>query len=269
MFASLTITLLAAMLASQVAAHGYLESIRLDGVLYEGFRVNNPSPDPNAIGWSFTTPDEGPELDIKSPDFVCRQGAEPAKNAGKIKAGGNVDFRWTSADPIINPNGWAHSGAIFTYIASCDGDCTTVDKTELLWNKIQESGVVSGPANSQGIWAADVMRENDGWSNATIPSSIAPGQYVIRHEIVSLHRAHRPISEPEHYPGCLSVEVTGGGHDDLSDKGVIAPELYSTSDEQLYGFDFHNTDPNSVWPMPGPKLYEAPSPAGRVGGCRG
>ena len=58
------------LLAARAAAHGYIGTFTLDGVDYEGFRNWNPNPSPDAIGWSFTTPDEGPVLDISSPSMA-------------------------------------------------------------------------------------------------------------------------------------------------------------------------------------------------------
>ncbi|KAK4099283.1 lytic polysaccharide monooxygenase [Parathielavia hyrcaniae] len=250
------LSFMATLLATRVAAHGYINTFTLDGVDYEGYSRWNPSPAADAIGWSFTTPDEGPELDMNSPDFVCRQGAEPSSNYGTIAAGGTADFFWTSDDKVINPNGWAesHRGPVLTYIAPCNGDCAGVDKTALRWTKIAESGLVSGPANTEGIWASDVLRQNGGVNSATIPASLAPGKYVLRNEIIALHRAH--INEPEFYMQCGNVEVTGGGSDDLAGKGVPAAELYSRSDGQLFGFSVHD-DRGNEWPIPGPALYQS------------
>ncbi|KAF4987041.1 hypothetical protein FDECE_15637 [Fusarium decemcellulare] len=247
-----------AFLASQVAAHGYLNTFTLDGVDHQGFARWNPNPDPKAIGWSFTTEDEGPEMDISSPDFVCRRGSEAAKNYGTVKAGGTAAFFWTSDDKVINPNGWAesHRGPVITYIAPCNGDCASVDKTQLKWTKIAEEGVVSGPANTEGVWATDKLRENGGVNSATIPSSIAPGKYVIRNELIALHRAH--LSEPEFYMQCGSIEVTGSGTDDLSSSGVVASQLYSTSDSQIFGFSVYDNK-ESTWKVPGPALYKGAS----------
>ena len=246
-------------LAANVAAHGYINTVTLDGTDYEGFSRWNPSPDPNAIGWSFTTEDEGPELDISSPDFICRRGSGPSKNYGKVAAGGKVDFFWTSDDKVINPNGWAesHRGPVITYIAPCHGDCASVDKAALKWTKIAAEGLISGPANTEGKWATDKLRENGGINSATIPQNLAPGKYVLRNELIALHRAH--LSEPEFYPQCATIEVTGSGSDDLSGSGVAAASLYSTSDEQMFGFDIYNGGGITEWPIPGPPLYSGPS----------
>lgn len=243
-----------ALMATQVAAHGYLNTFTLDGADYEGFSRWNPSPSPNAIGWSFSTPDEGPEMDLTSPDFVCRREAKASTNYGKIQAGGTASFFWTSDDKEINPNGWAesHRGPIITYIAPCNGDCSSVDKTQLKWTKIAEAGVISGPANTEGVWATDKLRQDGGINTATIPSSIAPGKYVIRNELIALHRAH--LSEPEFYMQCGNIEVTGSGTDNLSGSGVVASQLYSTSDSQMFGFSVYDNR-ESTWPIPGPPLY--------------
>ncbi|KAI8668603.1 hypothetical protein NCS57_00672000 [Fusarium keratoplasticum] len=250
-----------ALLASQVAAHGYLNTFTLDGVDYAGYSRWNPSPD--AIGWSFSTPDEGPEMDIFSPDFVCRRESQAAKNYGKVAAGGSASFFWTSDDKQTNPNGWAesHRGPVITYIAPCNGDCASVDKTQLKWTKIAEEGVVSGPANAGGTWATDKLRQNGGVNSATIPASIAPGKYVIRNELIALHRAH--LNEPEFYMQCGNIEVTGSGTDDLSGSGVVASQLYSTSDSQIFGFSIYDNQ-GSTWTIPGPPLYTGAQAAAQV-----
>jgi cellulase len=248
-----SVTLVMTMLVSQVAAHGYLQTIIAGDVAYEGFNRWQTDKSPNAVGWSFTTPDEGPDMDISSPDFVCRRGAQPAKNYAKVEAGKPLEFFWTSDDKVINPNGWAesHRGSVITYIAPCNGDCTTVSKTSLRWTKIQASGLISGPANTAGIWGTDLMRSYGGWSTAVIPAAIAPGKYVVRHELIALHRAH--LNEPEFYVQCGNIEITKGGSDTLAEKGVVASQLYSRSDSQLFGFTVYGSA--TSWKIPGPALY--------------
>ncbi|KPI38024.1 Polysaccharide monooxygenase Cel61a [Cyphellophora attinorum] len=263
-----TATLLAlTALATHTAAHGYVRTWTLDGVSFNGYSRSDGNPKPDAIGWSFTTPDEGPELDLTSPNFACRSGGAPASSSGQVAAGGTATFLWTSDDKSINPDGWSagHRGPIMTYIAPCNGPCSSIaDASTLKWTKIAEQGV-TGPANTQGIWATDQMRANGGVAAATIPSSIAPGEYVLRNEIIALHRAH--LSEPEFYMQCGNIEVTGSGTDDLSGQGVVASQLYSTSDEQIFGFSvYDNRGDGSEWIVPGPALYGGAAAAGAGNG---
>jgi lytic cellulose monooxygenase (C1-hydroxylating) len=259
------IALAAASLLPRALAHGYVRTWTLDGVDFDGYSRQDGQPHSDAIGWSFTTPDEGPEMDLSSPNFACRSGGTSASNSGTIAAGGTVGMFWTSDDKNINPDGWAesHRGPIMTYIAPCGGDCSSIDASSLKWTKIAESGVVSGQANTQGTWATDVMRSNGGVASATIPSNIAAGNYVLRNEIIALHKAHE--GEPEFYPQCANIEVTGSGSDDLANSGVLASQLYSTADSQIFGFSVYDNR-ESNWVVPGPPLY---SGAGSISGAAG
>jgi cellulase len=247
----------ATFLAAQVAAHGYLKTFTLDSVDYEGYQRYNDHRDPNHIGWSHTIENEGPELLPDSPGMICRSGAQPAQSYGQVSAGGDATFLWTSGSQERNPQGWAHSGPVLTYIAPCGDDCTSVDPASLQWTKIHESGL-----NSDGTWASDLLRQNGGLIHAKIPDSIAPGKYVLRSEIIALHRAH--INEPEFYMQCGNVEVTGSGTDDLSGQGVVATQLYGYDDKNLFGFQLWNA--GSVYEIPGPPLYEGAGNGGGGGG---
>ncbi|KAJ0126557.1 Uncharacterized protein HZ326_30339 [Fusarium oxysporum f. sp. albedinis] len=110
-------------------------------------------------------------------------------------------------------------------ISSPDFVCRQVPEAsknygKLEWTKIAEEGLVSGPANTEGVWATDKLRENRGVNSVTIPKTIAPGKYVVCNEHIAFHRAY--LSEPEFYMQCGNIEVTGSGTDDLSGSGVVA-----------------------------------------------
>lgn len=252
-----------ALLSARAAAHGYIGTFTLDGVDYEGFRNHNPNPSPDAIGWSFTTPDEGPVLEPTDPSLACRVGSAPSRNYGSVSAGGEASFYWTSADKEINPDGWAesHRGPIMTYIAPCEyGDCTNADPATLRWTKIAEEGLISGTANRQGVWATDKMRGNGGVVSATIPANVAPGKYVLRNEIIALHRSNE--HEPEFYGQCGNVEVTGEGTDDLSQSGTVTGELYTRGDH-IFGFNIYDDGSTETsFEIPGPPLYQGRAAGG-------
>lgn len=242
-----------AILATRAAAHGYIKTFTLDGKAYEGYERWAETRDPNRIGWSYTTEDEGPELDLASPSFACRSNAKVAPGYGTISAGGDIDIHWTSADKVRNPDGFpvGHHGPIMLYIAPCNGECASVNQAQLKWTKIAEAGLISGPPNAQGLWAEDQMLKDQGHLKYKLPASIKAGNYVLRSEIIALHKAHEKI--PEFYMQCGNIKVTGAGTDDLSGSGVVSSQLYSTSDP-IFGFDLHNNG-NGKWVQPGPKLY--------------
>ena len=62
----------------------------------------------------------------------------------------------------------------------------------------------------------------------TIPSCIAPGYYLVRHEIIALHSAYA-YPGAQFYPGCHQLKVTGSGTKNPA--GLVAfPGAYKGSD---------------------------------------
>lgn len=250
------LALTAALLASQATAHGYLGTVTLDGTPHEAFNPGKPSS--SGIGWSFTAVDEGPETDTYHPDFICRENGAPAHNYGDVSRGGTVSFFWTSDNRDRNPHGWApsHTGPLATYIAPCPhGDCTAhVDKSALRWTKIDHKGLIAGPASDRGYWATDFLRDSGGYDTISLPYDIAPGNYVLRHELIALHKAHE--GAPEFYPQCVNIRISGPpGGDDLRGSGVVGRDLYRHGDPRLWGFALHREEAESHYDIPGPPVY--------------
>jgi hypothetical protein len=67
----------------------------------------------------------------------------------------------------------------------------------------------------------------DGKWSVTVPESLAPGQYVLRHEIIALHSAG-DTNGAQNYPQCFNLEVTGSGT--ASPEGVLGTALYTPED---------------------------------------
>ena len=62
----------------------------------------------------------------------------------------------------------------------------------------------------------------------TIPECLAPGYYLVRHEIIALHAAWE-YPGAQFYPGCHQLEITGSGSTKPSDL-VAFPGAYAGSD---------------------------------------
>ncbi|KAI9845633.1 MAG: hypothetical protein M1837_004607 [Sclerophora amabilis] len=220
---------------SGVSAHGTVTKINAGGQEYEGY-AKEMGADGGVIGWN--TPqnvDNGFILasNAASPDVICHKAATPASKSAPVEAGSTVDLTWTT---------WpgSHLGPIIDYLAKCDGPCASADKESLKFFKIDEFG------KEGGKWATDkLMAEALTWT-ATIPKDIAPGEYVLRHEILGLHEADRGAAQI--YPQCINIEVTGGGT--AEPEGVLGTELYKPDDLSfnLYGGP-------EEYPIPGPPLY--------------
>lgn len=94
-----------------------------------------------------------------------------------------------------------HHGPIITYIAAAPSDITkwspgtrhvpmcghcyylptaVISVCSAVWAKISQSGY------SNGAWATDTLIASQSIYKFTIPSSLKPGQYLVRHEIIGM-----------------------------------------------------------------------------------
>jgi hypothetical protein len=81
---------------------------------------------------------------------------------------------------------------------------------------------------------------NGGVANVTLPSDIASGEYLIRHEIIALHLATE-MGGAEFYPSCSQLKIGGNGTAVPSaDELVSFPGAYSDDDPGIYVPDVKN-----------------------------
>lgn len=232
--------LLAALAAAPalVAAHGHVTQITINGEVIPGFQPGNPSTD--SVGWATTVQDNGFVLadSLQDPDIICHRGATNAANSATVAAGDTITITWDT---------WpeSHVGPIIDYLASCSGDCATVEKTSLEFFKIQEGGLIDGSA-APGKWVTDDLIADGFTWETTIPASVAPGSYVLRHEIIALHEGNQQ-NAAQMYPQCINLEITGSGT--AQPAGVVATELYTASDPGIF-FNPYRSD--LVYEIPGP-----------------
>ncbi|CAI7662851.1 unnamed protein product [Penicillium glandicola] len=232
--------------ASLVAGHAYVSSIVADGQNYTGYIVDKypyMSDPPESVGWATTATDLGFEdgTEYQAPNIICHRNGVNAALSATVTAGSSIDIQWTT---------WpdSHHGPVITYLASCNGDCSTVDKTTLEFFKIEEDGLIDG-TTPPGTWASDdLIAAGSRWT-VRIPSTIAAGNYVMRHEIIALHSASQ-TNGAQNYPQCFNLQVTGGGSD-VPD-GTLGVELYTNTDPGIL-FDIYSTLTSYI--IPGPALY--------------
>ncbi|RKU40964.1 glycoside hydrolase 61 [Coniochaeta pulveracea] len=231
--------------AASVSGHGYVTNIVINGVSYLGFNgaaypyLPNPPP---SIGWITTVTDNGfvsPSA-FGDPDIICHRGATPANGHAVVAAGEKISLQWLVPWPD------SHHGPVLDYLANCNGPCETVDKTSLEFFKIDGAGWVSG--GNPGLWASDTLIQNNSTWLVQIPPGIAPGNYVLRHEIIALHSAGS-TNGAQAYPQCINLQVTGSGSSKPS--GVKGTSLYKSTDPGIL-FNIY-TSPIS-YTVPGPTL---------------
>jgi hypothetical protein len=200
-----------------------------------------PSP-PETIGWRTTVTDNGfvSPSQFGSQDIVCHRGGAPSAIGATASAGATIQFQW---------NTWpdSHKGPIMNYLAKVNGEFSQISPGSLQFFKISQAGLVSG--SNPGTWATDQMIQNGFRTSVTLPSSIAPGKYVLRHEIIALHSAQQQ-NGAQSYPQCINIEITGGGG--TNPGGTPATSFYSASDP---GIIFNLYTSFSSYPYPGPAVF--------------
>lgn len=72
----------------------------------------------------------------------------------------------------------SHHGPIINYLAPISGGIN-----DAVWVKISEAGY------SNGKWAVDDLIAAQGKWDVKIPATLAPGEYLLRQEIIALHEA--------------------------------------------------------------------------------
>jgi cellulase len=231
--------------AASVSAHGHLSAIKVDG---KDFTAYDPSfqyqtPSPEVIEWSCPEClDNGfvdPSMYDDATKIACHKDATAGAKVATVAAGGKLDISWTT---------WpeSHVGPVIDYLAKVD-DATAAKSTDLEFFKIDAAGF------EDGKWASDKLIANNNTWTVTVPESIAPGQYVLRHEIIALHSAAQE-NGAQNYPKCINIEVTGSGT--ATPKGTPANKLYTATDP---GIKVSVYGDNSKYEIPGPALFDGAS----------
>ncbi|KAG8682861.1 Esterase/lipase/thioesterase, partial [Ceratobasidium sp. 395] len=192
---------------SGVLGHGYVQEITTSTGVYSGFLpFSDPYYPVTPQRIVRKIPGNYPIEDLTLIDMQCngktdegKPGSAPAPLYAVAAAGSKVALNWTE---------WpdSHAGPVITYMARAPVDITKWEPgSSAVWFKVDESGLVNGK------WAAtDILKANKSIYTFTIPASLKPGQYVVRHEIIALHGAFA-YPGVQVYPSCIQLQVTGSG----------------------------------------------------------
>lgn len=160
-----------------------------------------------------------------------------------------------------------NSGPISYYLAAVP-NAATASTTGLAWFKVAHDGL------SNGKWAVDTMIANAGWHYFTMPTCVAPSDYLLRVELIALHGAQTqgipPFPNPSYlklgtlnlinwdtggaqfYMECAHIRVTGSGAQTGST--VSFPGAYKANDPgvQVNIYDNNGQPYPTSYPIPGP-----------------
>jgi cellulase len=121
----------------------------------------------------------------------------------------------------------------------------------LKFTKIAESGLLTPGSPSTQKWATDTLHKNNNTWIVKIPSSLKPGNYILRNEIIALHTAGT-VGGAQNYPQCFNLKVVGGGSVSLPD-GVVATRFYRP---EMNGIVFNIAANVGKYVVPGPPVWK-------------
>ncbi|KEY69581.1 hypothetical protein S7711_06210 [Stachybotrys chartarum IBT 7711] len=227
--------------AGAASAHTIFSSLEVDGTNY-------------GVGNGVRVPSyNGPIEDVTSPSIACNGAPNPTSPTSTIidvTAGTNVTAIWrymlsTTGSGPADVMDATHRGPTSAYLKKVD-DAATDSGVGAGWFKIQEDGLASN-----GEWGTERVIFGEGRHNIQIPRCIAPGQYLLRAEMLALHSAGS-YPGAQFYQECAQINVIGGTGT-ASPATVSLPGAYSGSHPGI--------TINLYWPpvtsydVPGPEVF--------------
>ncbi|KAJ7095870.1 glycoside hydrolase family 61 protein [Mycena belliarum] len=228
-----------AALVLPVAGHGWVGSITVAGKLYPGNGLGTTG-GPSVIRQVDTN---SPVISVSDPNLTCGPNAQLAQDVAAANPGDAIDVDWVSTE-----GPWFHNvGPMLTYLASCGSEpCSQFPGPQAMWFKIQQSG-----RDSSGKWV-QAQLNSGAPANLSLPSNLAAGNYLLRHEIIALQNA---VSQggAEFYASCSQLTVGGSGSGvPATGELVKLPGAYSATDPGILVDVYAN--PNAPYTFPGPPI---------------
>lgn len=182
-------------LAPLVAGHGAVTSYIIGGITYPGYEGFSPATSPKTI--QFQWPDYNPVMNVNDIKMRCNGGTS-ADLSAPVNAGENVTAVWKQ---------WTHEqGPVMVWLYKCPGDFSSCKGDGKGWFKIDQLGLY-GTQLTSNEWGTGIVYRDLRWTSR-IPRNLAPGNYLIRHELLALHQAN----SPQFYPECAQIVVSGSGN---------------------------------------------------------
>ncbi|KAF3768607.1 family 61 glycoside hydrolase [Cryphonectria parasitica EP155] len=223
--------------ASLVVAHGAVTSYEIGGTTYPGYTGYSPSTSPPTIERQW--PDYNPILSVSDPMMTCNGGTSAALNA-TVAPGENVTAIWAQ---------WTHQqGPVMVWMYDCGSDFSSCDGKSQKWFKIDQMGMTAPPLTGTS-WGTAIVAATLKWTS-TIPTNLAPGNYLIRHELLAIHQANTP----QFYPECAQLVVTGSGTAAAPSSFLYSIPAYASATDPGIDIDIY-TSTATTYTIPAGDVY--------------
>jgi len=245
--------LLVAVQLSGTLAHGFVKQVTVDGKVFQGPNPFNPSNEDTVI-WPYSG-GNGPINDVNSADITCNKVIRSAKISAEAKGGSTIVFDWNGSsfwpagDTGTGPQN--HHGPVMNYLAKCPGKCADAKPQDLEFVKVQEVGrVEAGPI--PGVWGTDLITKSGSTFTFQLPTGLASGEYVLKHDLLALHNAQN--NDAQFYPVCANLVITDDGSRPLTG-GQKFPGGYKADDPSLHVNLFDGSIENKEYIIPGGPVF--------------
>ncbi|KAF2017679.1 lytic polysaccharide monooxygenase [Aaosphaeria arxii CBS 175.79] len=238
-----------AYLAQLAAAHGGALNYTVGDTWYAGYDPFGPKDQDDApyiVQRKWITNE--PIFETTNASLACNFPGNPARAYIPINAGENITAVY---------NTWVHTvGPMIAWLTPCaNNDCSTFDPAGAEWFKIGQQGLLWGTIEGGGWFQKEFSRWDGSpslWSER-IPETLRAGKYLVRHEIISLHSAHKP----QFYPECAHLDVKGSGTG-FPTKEFMAkiPGVYSMDQPEI-NIDVYDPEisTKTEYKIPGPLVW--------------
>lgn len=115
-----------------------------------------------------------------------------------------------------------------------------------VWFKID----AIGRTGTTDVWGDSPLMTAGNQYTYTIPSCLAAGDYIVRHEIIALHSAYS-YPGAQFYPSCHQIAVTGSGTSTGPSSKVAIPGVYKSTDPGITYDAYKATE----YTIPGPAVF--------------
>ncbi|KAJ2731267.1 hypothetical protein IW152_004658 [Coemansia sp. BCRC 34962] len=195
-----------------------------------------------------------PVANFTKNEIRCRNdnGVSPKTPYLAVKAGTEFSVVWhhyndSPDDNMVSPS---HRGPCMIYLGKVEEN-----PDDIKWFKIYELGFNKDTKK----WCSDVARDNHGRVDVIIPKDIMDGKYLLRTELLALHKANIAWGA-QFYPNCVQLDITGSSNKflDPPPEFVSFPGAYQRNDPGIL-YD-HRKDKGLNYVIPGPEVYPPTKP---------
>jgi hypothetical protein len=171
-----------------------------------------------------------------------------------VDDGATLTFEWRedATNPSAGPIDPSHMGPCAVYMKKVDSAINDPGAGDG-WFKLWDQGY--DDASSQK-WCTRNLIASNGLLSITLPKGLVGGEYLVRPELLALHKAN--VGDPQYYTGCAQIFLESSGS--LVPDSTVSIPGYVTVTDPADSFNIWAAPPydgsviDGTYPIPGPPV---------------